>query len=187
MAARQMYVFTTDELTALLGLDPKKDKWRVVRFAESKEYKIVPSIKLASGSGSRRLYDLENVCEFAIALQLLEIGLRSQVIGEVIQRLRRRGKLSSHLRTDAVYLVDLTLLVRRTLELGTPLKKKQVLMVSLLNDGREVSELLDETYANGVDAEDSILVRIGITFLNLRFLLVRLRPEWAEENSDVTL
>ncbi len=125
MAAKPLYVFTTEELTTLLGLDPKKDKWRVVRFAESREYKIVPSIKLASGSGSRRLrYDLENVCEFALALHLLQTGLRSYVIGDVIQQLRKKGKLTRTLQMNDVDLLDLTVVIERDPAPGTPLYKK---------------------------------------------------------------
>ena len=181
MAAKSLYVFTTDELTTLLGLDPKKDKWRVVKFAESREYKIVPSIKLASGSGSRRLYDLENVCEFALALHLLQVGLRSQVIGNAIQKLRKKGKLSSKLQMDVHDLPDLTLVVERDPEPGTPLHKNP--MVTFYDDGDKLAEFVAETFANAVDALDLILVRIGHTFVDLKFRLVQLRPEWEKENS----
>lgn len=181
MAAKSLYVFTTDELTTLLGLDPKKDKWRVVKFAESREYKIVPSIKLASGSGSRRLYDLENVCEFALALQLLHIGLRSQAIGDVIQKLRKKGKLSANLQMDEVDLIDLTLVMERDPEPGTPLSKTPMLYFQ--NDGEKLAEFIAETFANGVDARDLILVRVGHRFINLKSQLAALRPEWAKENS----
>jgi hypothetical protein len=181
MAAGSLYVFTTDELTTLLGLDPKKDKWRVVKFAESREYKIVPSIKLASGSGSRRLYDLENVCEFALALQLLQVGLRAKVIGSVIQKLRKEGKMRTYLNNDEIDLVDLTLVVERDPEPGAPLNKNP--MIYLQSNGDKLTEYIAETFANAVDARDLILVRIGHRFINLKFQLAQLRPEWAKENS----
>jgi len=181
MAAGPLYVFTTDELTTLLGLDPKKDKWRVVRFAESREYKIVPSIKLASGSGSRRLYDLENVCEFALALQLLQNGLQSQVIGNVIQRLRKKGKLRTKLYLDDLDLQDLTLVIERDPDPGSPLHKNS--MVTLFDGDDTLVDFIAETFSNAVDARDLVLVRIGHTFVDLKFRLAQLRPEWAKENS----
>jgi len=181
MAANSLYVFTTDELTKLLGLDPKKDKWRVVRFAESREYKIVPSIKLASGSGSRRLYDLENVCEFALALHLLQIGLRSQVIGNAIQKLRKQGKLSRLLRVDDFDLHELTLVMERDIEARNSLTTNPT--IHFHSDGDRLAEFVAETFANAVDARDLVLVRIGYGFVNLKSQLAQLRPEWAKENS----
>jgi hypothetical protein len=180
MVAQTLQVFTTDELTMLLGLDPKNAKRRIVNLVESREYNIVPSIKLAAGRGSRRLYDLENVCEFALALQLSQTGLRSQVIGDVIQKLRKRGKLSSKLRIDDIDLQNLTLAIERDPEPGTPLYKK--FMVNFLADGDRVSDFVAETFSNAVDARDLTLVRIGHSFVNLKSRLVQLRPEWAKGN-----
>ena len=64
-------LFTTEQVVELLGLK-SKDKWRVIKFAESKEYGIEPAVVMGEGLGSRRFYDMENVCQIAVALALLE-------------------------------------------------------------------------------------------------------------------
>lgn len=182
MAARSLQVFTTDELTILLGLDPKKDKWRVVKFAESREYKIVPSIKLASGSGSRRLYDLENVCEFALALRLLETGLRSQVIGKTIQQLRKRGRLSTKLEMEDSELENLKLVMVRDPNPGSLLKKDRNQVVAFREGGEKLTEFIAKGFSNALNGFDMILVPMGPTFLELKRRLTVHRPEYALEN-----
>ena len=83
-------IFSTEKVARLLELPD----WRVVRFAQKKEYGITPRYAEAEGTGSRRLYDLENVCEMALASALVEAGLRIQVIGRVVKQVRRMGGLS---------------------------------------------------------------------------------------------
>jgi hypothetical protein len=182
MAARTLQVFTTDELTMLIGLDPKKDKRRVIKFAESREYNIVPSIKLASGSGSRRLYDLENVCEFALALHLLETGLRSKVIGRVIRELRRKGRLSAKLEMEGSQLENLKLVIARTPQPGKPLSEKRNQVVNFREGGEKLTEFIAKAFSNPSNGFDMILVPIGPTFYELKNRLFLLRPEWALEN-----
>jgi DNA-binding transcriptional MerR regulator len=86
-------IFGTEEVASILGLK----EWRVVRFAQSKGYGITPAFVQASGSGSRRLYNVENVCEMALAAWLTEAGLRIDVIGRVLQQVREQGGLSRYL------------------------------------------------------------------------------------------
>lgn len=182
MAARSLQVFTTEELTTLLGLDPKKDKRRVIKFAESREYGIVPSIKLASGSGSRRLYDLENVCEFALALHLLRTGLRSQVIGQVIRDLRKKEKLSAKLELVGTRLQKLKLLMARESEPPRPPSKNRDRLISFQEGGDDLSDIIASTFCNSIGAPDLLLIPIGQTFSDLKDRLYRLRSEWAMEN-----
>jgi hypothetical protein len=177
MVARAPQVFTTDELATLLGLDPKKDKWRVVKFAESREYNIVPSIRAASGSGSRRLYDLENVCEFALALRLLETGLRSLVIGETIRQLRERGKLSAKLEMGDPELENLKLVIARVPEPGAPLNKTRHQVVNYRQGVEKLTGLIAKTFRDPINEFDMILVPMGSTFLGLKQRLAQLRAE----------
>jgi hypothetical protein len=182
MIARTQQVFTTDELTALLGLDPKKDKRRVIKFAESREYNIVPSIKLASGSGSRRLYDLENVCQFALALRLLETGLRSHVIGKVIRQLPKKGKLSAKLEMSGFELQELKIVIVREPEPGSPLNKPRNQVVSFQKSGEDLTEFVAKTFCKPSNRFDMILIPIGQTFYELKGQLYQHRQKWAQEN-----
>ena len=182
MPARALQVFTTEELTTLLGLDPKKDKRRVIKFAESREYGIVPSIKLASGSGSRRLYDLENVCEFALALHLFRTGLRSQVIGQAIRDLRKKEKLSVKLELFGPELKKLKLLIARDSKFGKPTNKNRDRWISFQAGDDALSEIIAETFCNSVGGPDLVLIPIGQTFSGLKDRLYRIRSEWAMEN-----
>jgi len=89
-------VFTTEKTARLLGLP----EWRIVRFAQMKVFGIKPAFADAEGPGSRRLYNLENVCEFALASWLLQAGLRTEVIGRVLTNVRSKGGLS-HLLSES--------------------------------------------------------------------------------------
>lgn len=88
-------IFTTDRIARLLKLP----EWRVVRFAQVSGYGIKPAWWDDTGPGSRRLYDLENVCEIALASWLVQAGLRVAVIGRVLKQLRKQGGLR-HLLTQ---------------------------------------------------------------------------------------
>ncbi len=66
-------------------------EWRVVRFAQTDAYGIKPAFADATGPGSRRLYNLENVCEIALALWLTQAGLRIEVIGRALKKARIQG------------------------------------------------------------------------------------------------
>src|ERR1022692_2298833 len=86
-------IFTTDKAATALGLEGQG--WRIIKFAQSKEYGIEPSFGEGKGSGNRRLYSLDDVCQIGLALRLLETGLRSQAIGKVIRQIRQKEKLSN--------------------------------------------------------------------------------------------
>jgi hypothetical protein len=89
-------VYTTEKVARLLSLP----EWRIVRFAQMKVLGIVPTFADAEGSGSRRLYDLENVCEFALTAWLLQAGLRTDAIGLALKEVRDLGGLSHLLSQD---------------------------------------------------------------------------------------
>ncbi len=89
-------IFTTEKAAKLLGLP----EWRIVRSVQMKAFGISPAFADAEGPGSRRLYDLENVCEFALASWLLQAGLRTDVIGRVLKKVRGMGGLSHHITQE---------------------------------------------------------------------------------------
>jgi DNA-binding transcriptional MerR regulator len=80
-------IFTTEKVARILGVP----EWRVVRFAQTGAYGIKPALADATGPGSRRLYNLENVCEIALALWLTQAGLRIEVIGRALKKARVEG------------------------------------------------------------------------------------------------
>jgi DNA-binding transcriptional MerR regulator len=90
-------IFTTEKIARIL----EAPEWRIVRFAQLKKYGIRPALVQASGPGSRRLYNVENVCEMALALWLTQAGLRIDVIGRVLQQVREQGGLSRYLDEDS--------------------------------------------------------------------------------------
>lgn len=182
MVARTLQVFTTEQLTRLLGLDPKKDKWRVTKFAESREYSIEPSISEASGSGSRRLYDVENACELALALRMLETGLRSRVIGRAIRQLRKRGKLNTKLEMEDSVLENLKLVIARVPEPGKPLNETRHQVVNFRQGIENLTDLIRKTFRDPNNEYDMILVPMGSTFLNLKHRLAQLRAEAEKED-----
>ena len=172
MVARRMKIFRTEHAVELLGLNPEKDKWRVIKLAQGKEYEITPALSDASGSGTRRLYDLENVCELALALRLLETGLRSKVIGKVLRQLRQKGKLSSKLEKGEGESGNPYLCIIRTPLTGQLLKKERPQQVAFVTGFGEAKKLLA-----GRPADDLILVPVGSLFLELRERLDRLAEE----------
>jgi DNA-binding transcriptional MerR regulator len=158
MVADELRIFTTEQVAALVGLDPQKDKWRVIKFAQSREYGIQPSVSEADGSGSRRLYDLENVCEIALALRLLETGLRPMVIGKVIRQLRKKGKLSEMIN----YPEEEFLAILRTPQTGKPLGEKREQVVEWVRDAQEAEDIRRQN-----PTCDLILVPTGSLFAAL--------------------
>jgi hypothetical protein len=141
-------VFTTEKIAKVLFLP----EWRVVRFAQMKDYGIIPQYAEASGPGSRRLYSLENVCEIALAWWLLQAGLQVKPIGQVLAQVRRQGGLKHFVTSvknldtymgvirspkgkkvnqDAVYLFDWDQL-KKIFELQqSPLKSVLIIPISL--------------------------------------------------------
>src|SRR5215831_3475393 len=122
-----MQIVSTEKAARLLGLEP----WRVIKFAESKEYGISPSLADAAGSGSRRLYSLEDVCQIGLAVRLLETGLRSKAVGKVLAQVREKGKLSTRLGGREA---SLSLAIYRTPEMGKPLDEKRKQRVAFITN-----------------------------------------------------
>jgi len=151
--------FTLDEATRLIGLKPTH-KWRVVNFAQGKEYGIKPSVREAAGSGSRRLYELNDICEIALALRLLETGLRPKVIGTVISQLRdnKDSKDLRHLLGSS----DLHLAIIRKPKVGKPLNEKREQVVEWVWEADE-AERIRRVHANC----DLILVSVGGLFSDM--------------------
>lgn len=170
MVARGSGVFTTDQVARLIGLDSKKDKWRVIKFAQGDEYGLKSSVSPASGSGTRRLYNLEDVCEFAIALRLLETGLRSKAIGKVIRELRKVGPLNSKLELSELDLDSLLLAIVRTPEVGRALDEKRKVAVSFVRTIGEAGQLHQKR-----PGDDLILVPMGSTYFGLQQRLQQLQ------------
>jgi DNA-binding transcriptional MerR regulator len=135
--------FTTEQVVELLGLKPK-DKWRVIKFAESKEYGIRPALMAGSGLGSRRLYDLENVCEIALALEFLEAGLRPAVIGEALERLRKKGKLSQKLIAEQREGRRMSVLIAFEPKVGELLKQSRIRAVDFADNAQSVFDEVNE-------------------------------------------
>jgi DNA-binding transcriptional MerR regulator len=155
---RSRKIFTTEKAAQLLALE---ETWRIIKFVEGKEYGIAPSVGAAEGSGSRRLYDLEDVCQIGLALRLLETGLRSKAIGKVIRQVRKKGKLSTRLRqTDAE---SLCLAIFRTPEMGRPLNEKRRQIVEFVSSKQEAAKL-----ANDRLEDDLIVVPLGSFFAGLK-------------------
>jgi hypothetical protein len=160
-------VFFTSDIAKVLGVP----EWRVMKFVDSKDYPIKPAHSPASGSGSRRIYNLENVCEFALALRLLESGLRSLDIGRVIRELRQKEKLSSRLdETKRLYLA----IVRKP-RLFSPhgIPRRQEL--SFVRGSEEISEILKKRRDHAL-----ILVPLGSMFRKLDQNLRKLEAEKAK-------
>lgn len=154
-----MQIFTTETAARLLGLE--NQTWRILKFAQGKEYGIAPSVHLAKGSGSRRLYDLEDVCQIGLALRLLETGLRSKAIGKVIRQVGKKGKLSKRLwQKDAE---SICLAIFRTPQTGQPLDEKRPQIVEFVSNKQEVMKLAD-----GHPDDDLILVPLGSFFAQLK-------------------
>jgi hypothetical protein len=139
-----------------------KDKWRVTKFVKSNEYGIRPAASEANGPGTRRLYDLENVCEIALALRLLETGLRSMVIGKVIRQLRKKGALSEKLDSGGKGTENLLLMILRMPEPGKPLDEKREQRVEWVNE-IEQAERIRQRHPSW----DLVLIPFGSLFVEL--------------------
>jgi hypothetical protein len=173
MVAGDFQVFTTEQVTRLVGLKPK-DKWRVIKFAEGAEYGIAPSVTKASGSGTRRLYGLEDVCQIALALRLLETGLRSMAIGKVIRQLRDNEKLSARLDKNSR---DLLLAIIRAPKIGMPLDEKRDQVVEWVSGVEEAERFRKKS---GPD-RDLILIPVGLLLAELGKRLGEFQSDQARE------
>ena len=166
MANTSQELFTTEQVVELLGLKPK-DKWRVIKFAESKEYDISPARVMGKGLGSRRLYDLENVCQIALALALLEAGLRPPVIGDSLERL---GKMAHQLK-NAKRLSRLFIVVTLEQRFGSLLSAHRFLNVEFVEDGYKWShdDILGQLpNISGHENYSVLFVPIGSVFSRIK-------------------
>ena len=76
--------FEFREMIAILGMSPSRAKnWTVGR-----PFKLEPSIRTASGQGSRNLYSLEDVYLMGIANDLSHLGMAAATIGELVAALK---------------------------------------------------------------------------------------------------
>ncbi len=155
MFRRKIAVFSTEQVANLLGLDTS-DKWRVIKFTMTRDYGISPSVRLPSGSGTRRLYDLEDVLRFALALRLQETGLRSKVIGKVIKQLGSR--LSSRLGSKRL---EYFLAIVRSPKTGALLSEKRQQKVYRVNG-------IEEANRKRGQKDDLILIPIGSMFADIK-------------------
>ncbi len=150
-------IFTTEMAAEILGLEP----WRVTKFVQSKEYGIEPSLAQARGSGSRRLYSADDICQIGLALRLLETGLRSKAIGKVIRQVQAKGKLSRRF-LEADNKGNLCLAIFRKPELGRPLDESRSQSVEFISKPDEVFKL------DRHSEEDVILVPLTSLLSKLR-------------------
>lgn len=78
--------FEFREMIDVLGMSPSRAKnWTVGR-----PFKLEPSIRTASGQGSRNLYSLEDVYLMGVANELSHAGMAASAIGELVAALRAR-------------------------------------------------------------------------------------------------
>jgi DNA-binding transcriptional MerR regulator len=155
-------IFFTADIVALL----KIPEWRVLKFAQGTEYQISPSHSDASGSGTRRVYDIEDVCQIALALRLLDSGLGSKAIGQILRMLRRKGGLSQLLEWDNKKLNALCLLIFR---------KSQLRRHPYASGCRDAMFVVGFAEAQVEQAErpqdDFMLLNVGSTFRVMKFRL----------------
>jgi hypothetical protein len=175
MVARKPKFFTTEQVAELLGLGPQ-DKWRITKFVKSREYGIEPAISVGSGPGSRRLYDIENVCEIGLALRLLETGLRPKVIGQVLKELGQEGRLSENLKSETDRARALYLCILVSPQPGKPLDASRIRYVDFVLGFTEIGTTI-EKIAEGLSGTglaksvvdvlvnfDVLLVAVGLMF-----------------------
>ena len=168
MTAEFPTIFFTADIMKLLDIP----EWRVIKFVEGNEYQITPSHGEASGSGTRRVYDIEDVCQIALALRLLDSGLGAKAIGAILRALREGERLSAMLEWDKKKLEGLYLLVFRT-----PKSRKR----AFGNRGRDAF-FVDGLMAAQVEQaerpkDDLLLLSVGGTFRDLKFGLNKSQKE----------
>jgi hypothetical protein len=188
MVARQPKFFTTERVAEILGLGPD-DKWRITKFVKSREYGIEPAIIVGSGPGSRRLYNVENVCEIALSLRLLETGLRPKVIGQVLKELGREGRLSENLKGEWDRARALYLCILVSPQTGKPLDASRIRYVDFFEGFTEIGTTI-EKIAQGLIGKglpkrfvdvlvnfDVLLVAVGLMFYEINERLATVKGE----------
>jgi DNA-binding transcriptional MerR regulator len=168
MSSRFPNIFFTADIATLL----KIAEWRVIKFAQGAEYQIAPSHSDAAGSGTRRVYDIEDVCQIALALRLLDSGLGAKAIGEIIARLRQTGKLSEKLTLPKRELKNLYLAVIRLRRTGKGYFGNRT------RDAFFVSDLVEaEMDRETRPPNDLMLISVGSIFSQLSDRLGKLQSE----------
>jgi DNA-binding transcriptional MerR regulator len=148
-------VFTTEKIARLLFLP----EWRVVRFAQVKDYRITPHYGVAAGPGSRRLYSLENVCEIALAWWLLQAGLQVKAIGHVLEHVRSQGGLN-HFVTSLKH-IDTYMGVIRTSQ-----GKKVMQDVAYIHDWEQLKKIFAHSQFGNV-----LVIPVGLNFAILQKMI----------------
>ena len=91
-----LQTFEFREMIAILGMSPSRAKnWTVGR-----PFKLEPSIRTASGQGSRNLYSLEDVYLMGLADVLSRGGMSAGAIGELVAAVRAKDGWSD---ADTLY------------------------------------------------------------------------------------
>lgn len=166
MATNFPTIFFTADIAALL----KIAEWRVLKFAQGTEYQITPSHSNASGSGTRRVYDIEDVCQIALAMRLLDAGLGSKAIGQILRMLRRKARISEQLELDGAKLRGLFLLILRLQKsqrhpFGNA-KRDALFVEGFIEAQVEVAER---------PKEDFMLLNVGEVFSMMKFRLKKMQ------------
>jgi hypothetical protein len=161
-------ILLTADVAALLNIP----EWRVINFAQGSDYQITPSHGDAAGRGTRRMYNIEDVCQIALALRLLDSGIGSKAIGQILRVLRRKGSLSAFLEWDNKKLNDLYLIIFRRRKSDTP---------PFYSSSRDALFVVGFTEAQVEQAErpkdDFMLLNVGSTFHVMKFRLNKSQKE----------
>lgn len=157
-------MFFTADVAELLRVP----EWRVIKFAMASEYKITPAHGNAAGSGTRRVYDLENVCQIAMVLRLQNAGLSSKTIGLIVEALGEQGQISTKLDLTDKELKDFYLLVFLTSGNGKFPFKGQSAEVSFICDLKGAHERLGQR-----SRDDALFLYVGWIFRDLKDRLAK--------------
>lgn len=158
-------IFVTAQIAKLLRVP----EWRIIKFVGGKEYGITPALAQAAGTGTRRLYDLENVCELALAWWLFQSGLRSDVVGWILRQIRTEQEpLKKLLELDKDQGNTLHLVITRTERKGHFLAPRQ--RVDFLRSIDDITRLLDTSEDNS----SFVLIPVGANYLDLKRRLKKL-------------
>jgi hypothetical protein len=160
-------IFVTAQIAKLLHVP----EWRIIKFVGGKDYRITPALSNASGSGTRRLYNLENVCELALAWWLFQMGLRSDVVGWVLHQVRNEQQLKRTLDMDEQSARLFYLAVIRTERKGAYLVPHQEVAFAQNHDQLQ-NLLIASSGALGF-----VLLPIGMKFMKLKRSLEKLSKE----------
>jgi hypothetical protein len=160
-------VFVTAQIAKLLRVP----EWRIIKFVGGKEYGIKPALSEAAGSGTRRMYDLENVCEMALAWWLFQAGLRSDVVGWILHQVRNERPLKAILDMDEEKARSLYLAVTRTERKGWYLVPRQE--IAYLQSHDQIQNLLTASAADS----GFVLLPVGIKLMNLKSRLRKLSKD----------